>query len=94
MKILSIIDVINRNNKKINNNLYFELENHKIIINNFKNSIDSINLNNDINKNIMTTIINKIDKLERNYKNIYFMINFIIVFIAFIYINLLYIYIK
>lgn len=34
--IFSIIDVINRNNRKINNNLYFELENHKIIINNFK----------------------------------------------------------
>jgi len=45
--IFSIIDVINRNNKKINNNLYFELENHKIIINKFKNSIDNINLNND-----------------------------------------------
>ena len=53
--IFSIIDVINKNNKKINNNLYFELENHKIIINNFKTSIDSINLNNDINKNIITT---------------------------------------
>jgi len=95
--LFSIVDIINRNNNKINNKVHLELENHKIIINDlslkldkFKISINSIILNNDRNKNILISLLDKIEKIGNNYY--YFIVNFCIAGIV-IYINFLYIYI-
>lgn len=98
--LFSIVDIINRNNNKINNKVHLELENHKIIINDlslkldkFKISINSIILNNDRNKNILISLLDKIEKIENNGNNYYyFIVNFCIAEIV-IYINFLYIYI-
>jgi hypothetical protein len=99
--IFSIIDIINRNNNKINNKIHLELENHKIIINDlslkldkFKISINSIILNNDTNKNILRSISEKIEKIEENENNNYYIIVNLCITGIVIYINFLYIYIK
>lgn len=92
--IYSIIDVIHRNNKKINDKLHLELENHKIIINDlsmkldkYKITINTIAQNNDVNRNIIRYIIDKIEKNEKNgHNHYYYLINLFIGGI-FIYIN-------
>lgn len=98
--IYSIIDVIHRNNKRINDKLYLELENHKIIINDLSTKLDkykiSMNMivqNNDTNRSIIRSIIDKIEKYEKNDHSNYYMINLFIAAI-FIYINFLYLFIK
>lgn len=99
--IYSIIDVIHRNNKKINDKLHLELENHKIIINDlsvkldkYKNTINMIAQNNDVNQNILRYIIDKIEQNEKyRHNHYYYLINLFIGGI-FIYINFLYLFIK
>ena len=101
--IYSIIDVIHRNNKKINDKLYLELENHKIIINDlsvkldkYKITINTIAQNNDVNRNILRYIIDKIEQNKKNGHNHYYYYYLINLFIGgiFIYINFLYLFIK
>lgn len=64
---MSYIEII----KKINDKLHLELENHKIIINNlsmkldkYKITINTIAQNNDVNRNIIRYIIDKIEQNE------------------------------
>ena len=99
--IYSIIDVIHKNNKKINDKLHLELENHKIIIKDlstkldkYKITINTIAQNNDVNRNILRYIIDKIEKNEKNgHNHYYYLINLFIGGIV-IYINFLYLFIK
>ena len=100
--IFSIMDVINRNNKRISDKMSLEFESHKIVINDLSTKLDKfkittnmINLNNDTNKNILRVMMDRIDKIEKIKRNdhYYFIINFFIGVIV-IYINFLYIYIK
>ena len=74
--IFSIMDVINRNNKRINDKMSLELESHKIIINDLSTKLDKfkittnmINLNNDTNKNILRIMMDRIDKIEKIERN-------------------------
>ena len=89
--LFSIVDIINRNNNKINNKVHLELENHKIIINDLSLKLDKFKIS--INSIILISLLDKIEKIGNNGNNYYyFIVNFCIAGIV-IYINFLYIYI-